>query len=120
MELNLLNLFKNVDDPRQFAAGETIFAEGEPGDTMYVILDGDVGINVGDRPLEVAGPGAIVGEMALIDASARSAAAIAKSDCRLAPVNERQFLLMVEQTPYFALHVMKVLADRLRRMDAMN
>ena len=58
--------------------------------------------------------------MALIDASARSATAIAKSDCRLVPVNERQFLLMVEQTPYFARHVMKVLADRLRGMDAMN
>jgi CRP-like cAMP-binding protein len=120
MELNLLNLFKSVQDAEAFTAGETIFAEGTPGDTMFVVLDGEVNINVGDRTLEVAGPGALVGEMALIDSSARSATASARSDCRLAPVNERQFISMVEQTPYFALHVMKVLADRLRRMDSLR
>jgi len=61
----------------------------------------------------------IAGEMALIDSSARSANAIAKSDFKLAPIDKKQFLYRVEQTPCFALHVMKVLADRLRRMDKM-
>jgi CRP-like cAMP-binding protein len=120
MELNLLNLFRSVKDTQHFAAGKTIFSEGSPGDTMYVILDGKVDINVNGKTLEIAGPGAIVGEMALIDSSARSATAIAHDDCTLAPVNEKQFLLLLERTPYFALHVMKVLVDRLRRMDTMN
>jgi len=83
-----------------------------------VVLDGEVEIRAGDTLLDVAGLGTIVGEMALIDTSARSANAIAKCDCRLAPVDQRQFVYMVQQTPYFALHVMKVLAYRLRRMDA--
>jgi CRP/FNR family transcriptional regulator, cyclic AMP receptor protein len=68
--------------------------------------------------LDVAGPGDIVGEMALIDAKSRSATAQAKSDCRLAPVDERRFLFLVHEHPLFALHVMRVLADRLRRMNA--
>jgi CRP-like cAMP-binding protein len=120
MELNLLNLMKHVNDPEVFAAGETIFTEGSPGDTMYVVLAGNVDIQVGGKTLDVAEPGTIIGEMALIDASARSATAIARNDCKLAPVNERQFLYMVEQTPFFALFVMRVLARRLRRMDAVR
>jgi CRP-like cAMP-binding protein len=120
MELNLLNLFKNVENPGEYAAGDTIFTEGTPGDIMYVVLEGSVEISVDGKTLEVSGPGSLVGEMALIDASARSATALAKENCKLAPVGERQFLKMVEQTPYFALHVMKVLTDRLRRMDTLN
>lgn len=119
MKLNLLELFKHVENPQTFAAGEMIITAGAPGGTMYVVLDGDVDIRAGDKTLDIVGPGAIVGEMALIDSSARSANAIAKTDCKLAPIDQKQFLYMVQQTPYFALHVMKVLADRLRRMDTM-
>jgi CRP/FNR family cyclic AMP-dependent transcriptional regulator len=57
--------------------------------------------------------------MSLIDASARSVHAIAKSDFKSAPIDKMQFLYMAGQTPCFALHVMKVMADRLRRMGKM-
>jgi CRP-like cAMP-binding protein len=57
--------------------------------------------------------------MALIDSSAGSANAIAKSDFNLALIDKKQFLYRLEQTPGFARHVMKVLADRLRCMDKM-
>jgi len=56
-------------------------------------------------------------EMALIDARERSATAIAKSDCRLAPVDQKRFLFMVQQTPFFSLDVMRVLVRRLRHMN---
>lgn len=56
--------------------------------------------------------------MALIDTKARSATVVARSDCRLVPINEKRFLVLVHQTPIFALLVMRVLADRLRRMNA--
>ena len=72
---------------------------------------------VGDRVVERAERGAILGEMALIDNSPRSASAIAKTACRLVPVTRRRFIFMVQQTPNFSLHVMKVMADRLRAMD---
>ena len=70
----------------------------------------------GGRSLGTLSAGAIVGEMALIDKNApRSATIIAKTDCRLAPIDEKRFEWMVAQTPSFALHVMRVLVDRLRR-----
>jgi len=116
--MNLLNLFAHSDKVQEFQANSTIFAEGAPRDVMYVVLEGEVELRVGSEVLEVTGPGDIIGEMAMIDAKPRSATARAKSDCRLVPVDERQFLFLVHEHPFFALHAMRVLADRLRRMNA--
>jgi CRP-like cAMP-binding protein len=55
---------------------------------------------------------------AIIDESKRSATAIARSDSRLAVVDQKLFLYMVQQTPFFSLEVMRVLADRLRSMNS--
>jgi CRP-like cAMP-binding protein len=56
--------------------------------------------------------------MALIDQAPRTATAVAKTECKLAVIPERRFLFMVQQTPHFALQIMKVMADRLRKMNA--
>lgn len=114
--MDIRGLFKNAEDAQKFKAGTTVFTEGTPGDVMYVILDGELEVRAGGKFIEVAKPGDVVGEMALIDAKARSATVVAKSDCRLVPVNERRFLILVHKTPIFALLVMRILADRLRRM----
>ena len=115
--MNLHTLFEHFDNLETFPAGSTIFAEGSSGHVMYIVMEGEVELRKQDKVLEIAGTGRPIGEMALIDASPRSALAIAKSDCRLAPVDEKRFLFMVQQTPFFALQVMRVLADRLRHMD---
>ena len=113
--MNLRSLFANTNHVQVFQTGSTIFAEGTPGEVMYVVLEGEVEVRVGSTLIEVIGPGDIVGEMALIDAQVRSATIVAKSECRLALVDEQRFLFMVQETPFFALHVMRVLAERLRR-----
>ena len=99
-------------------AGQTIFKEGDKGDVMFIITEGEVEIREGSVLLENAGPGCIFGEMALIDDEPRSATVVAKSDCRVVAVDHRRFEFMVQETPFFALAVMKVLADRLRRASA--
>ena len=119
MESSILNLFRSAENIQTFSAGETIFTEGTTGREMYVVLKGSVDIPIGNKTLDVTGPGGVFGEMALIDSSARSATAIAKVDCTLASIDERQFLRMVERTPTFTLNVMQILAGRLRRMDAL-
>ena len=119
MESSILNLFRHAENIQTFHAGETIFTEGSTGREMYVVLEGSVDIRVGNKTLDVTGPGGVFGEMALIDSSARSATTIAKNDCTLAIVDERQFLRMAERTPLFTLNVMQILAGRLRRMDAL-
>jgi CRP/FNR family cyclic AMP-dependent transcriptional regulator len=116
--MNLRNLFANSNQVQAFQAGSTIFAEGTAGEVMYVVLEGEVEVQMGSAVVEVVGPGDIVGEMALIDGQARSATTVAKSACRLARVDEQRFHFMVQETPFFALNVMRVLTARLRRMDA--
>src|SRR5262245_25988244 len=99
---------------RTVKAGDVIFSEGDAAGEMYVIKTGTVEIRVGNRVLEKLGENMIFGEMALIDSSRRSADAVVVTDVTIIPVTEKPFLWMVSQTPFFALKVMRVLAQRLR------
>jgi len=112
--VHLLSLFDDTDDHIFVPAGATIFEKGQPGDSMYVVIEGAVNLTSGDDiygPLE---PGELFGEMSLIDDQPRSLDAVAATDTRLAEVDERRFLFLVNETPMFALHVMGVMAGRLR------
>jgi CRP/FNR family cyclic AMP-dependent transcriptional regulator len=113
-----LAIFATEANPRLCDAGETIFQAYDMGSEMYVVLEGEVDLRIGDRIIETIGPGEPFGEMALIDQAPRTATATAKTACRLAVIPEKRFLFMVAQTPHFALQIMKVMADRLRKMNA--
>lgn len=102
---------------QSFNQGQTIFREGDPGDQLYIVSEGQVDIVTDSQLLETVKPGGILGEMALIDDKPRSATAIARTDCVLAPVSRQHFLTLVERTPLFALQVMRVMAERLRRAN---
>ena len=113
-----LATFAAEDNPRMCTAGETIFNAHEMGAEMYVILAGEVELSIDGKTIEVLGPGEPFGEMALIDQSPRVATATATTSCKLAVITEKRFFFMVAQSPQFALELMKVMADRLRRMNA--
>ena len=111
-------LFRQETDTVQLAAGDFLFREGDKREKMYVVLEGEVDVRLGDYVVETAGPGALIGEMALIDNTPRAANAVAKSACRLAAIDQRRFHFLIQQHPHFATHVMKELANRLRNMNA--
>lgn len=102
---------------QSFSQGQTIFRQGEPGDRMYIVAEGQVNIMMDGQLLETVNSGGILGEMALIDDKPRSATAIARVDCVLTPIGRQHFLTLVERTPLFALQVMRVMAERLRRTN---
>jgi len=112
-----INLFKHSRDVIDVEAGHALFREGEPGDTMFVVLDGAVEVIHGDQVVETIGAGGLVGELALIDTAPRSASAIAATPCRLVPVGKPEFTFLVQEHPTFALQVMTVMAERLRRTN---
>jgi CRP-like cAMP-binding protein len=117
MNTNLLiNLFRNKQGT-PYTAGQTVIQAGEKGQSMFVVLDGQLDIKVADTVIDVVGPGSIFGEMALIDDTPRSASVVAKTDCRLIEIDRRRFEFMVAETPYFALAVMEVMANRLRKAN---
>ena len=112
-----LSIFPIEENPRTCEPGEVVFREYDMGSEMYVILEGEVELSIGSKVVETLGPGEPFGEMALIDQSPRTASATAKTACKLAVIPEKRFLFMVQTTPHFALQIMKVMADRLRRMN---
>lgn len=102
---------------KTYPAGTEIMRAGEPGTQMFYLHKGTAVVVAGGREIEELKEGAIFGEMAMIDHAPRSATVAAKTDCEAVPVDERLFLLLVHQTPFFALDVMRTLVGRLRRMN---
>jgi CRP/FNR family transcriptional regulator, cyclic AMP receptor protein len=102
---------------RTYQPGEVIFERGDPASCMYVVAEGEVDLAIGGAHLETLGPADIFGELALITGEARSAVARARTACRLVEIPEARFTYLVQETPHFALAVMRVLTARLRRRD---
>jgi CRP/FNR family cyclic AMP-dependent transcriptional regulator len=104
----------NNIEAQPYKAGSLIFREGDEAYELFVVKSGEVRIQIGNRTIDELAADSIFGEMALIDGEPRSATAIAMTDVELVAISEKQFLFLVSQTPYFALKVMRVLAQRLR------
>ena len=115
--MNPADLFSHETNPVRLASGETLFKSGEAPDGMFVLLEGALDILVGDVVVENSVRGAIIGEMALIDQSPRGATVIARQPSSLAKLDAPRFQRLIQQNPFFATHVMKVLADRIRRSN---
>lgn len=113
-----INLFKHVAAAKFFPTGAIIFEEGELGNVMYVIEEGEVEIMVGDKIVDRVRAGGIFGEMALISDLPRSGTAVAKTPCKLIPFDEQKFKLHVQLTPTFSLQVMRSMANRMHTMSA--
>lgn len=118
MDFNPLNLFKQDTNTEQYKSGETVFSKGDAANHMYIVKNGEVDIAVNGTVLHTVRTGDIFGEMALIEPNPRSASAIARTDCELVPVDQKRFTFMIQHTPFFAVHVMKILADRLRQTSS--
>lgn len=109
-----LSLFSAESNPRRFSHGEQIFAEGDPGDYMYAILEGEVDITRGGRSIAIIGKGGVFGEMSLIDQKPRSATATARTDIRVVGIDRKRFLELVHTKPFFAVQMMQILSERVR------
>lgn len=103
----VLNLPSNVE----------VFRAGEPGDVMYVVTAGYANVLVGTTIVEIAAPGSVVGEMALVDQKPRSATVVTRTACRLVPIGIAEFDLLVQETPAFGRYVLRIVTERLRRMN---
>lgn len=114
---NSVDLAKYRDELIPFKAGDVIFRRNEPGHIMYLVAQGEVEIYIHDKVVEKVEPGGVVGEMALLDLGPRSATATAKTDCLLLAIDQERFQQQVKKSPNFSLQVMRIMAERLRRLD---
>lgn len=112
------DLFRHSPDFKTVERGEVLFREDEPGgDVMYVLIEGRAEITIRGVVLDDIGQGDFVGELSVIDGTPRFATVTALTDCKFIIVDRKRFHFLVEETPHFAIEVMRVMADRLRKAD---
>ena len=84
---------------------------------MYVLSIGSAEVLVGNRVVERLQHGSVVGEMGIVSPGPRSATVVASEDCEFVEIDEKRFQFLVQQTPYFALQIMRLMAERLRHAN---
>ncbi len=115
--LQTVLVFQRNCQPHRLKAGEVIFNQGETGNIMYGIIEGEVQFSVDGKMAESLKAGDVFGEGAIVHPQhKRRATATAKTDCQLAILDKERFMFAVQQTPMFALEVMRSYSDRLNRL----
>lgn len=117
-----LEFFRSGGTLEEIQANTRIFVENEkPGGLfskrarMYLLLKGDVGLMRGNKYFGVVKHGEIFGELAVISGLSRSATAMARTECSVLSLDEKQFLAALQKTPEFALMMMSIMSQRLRQ-----
>lgn len=93
--------------------GDFLFRAGDEANGFYIVRHGELEIRIDHLVYETN----IVGEMSVVDESTRSASVLARTRAELIAVDPPGFLALVENTPAFALTVMRIMARRLRQMN---
>ncbi len=108
-----VEIYQKSPSPKNFLAGEVIFEEGESGDLVYGIIEGEVEISVQEKVIETIKKGDVFGQSALVQPEhKRASTARAKTNCLIAFVDKEHFLFAVQQTPTFALEILRSYSNR--------
>lgn len=107
---------------RSYATGHVLMTQGEPGDSMEVLLSGEVQVTMTspqgrDLVLALLGPGEPIGELALLDGGARSATVTATEPTEALVIYQEEFHDILRQSPDIALALLKVMTERVRATD---
>ena len=115
---DLVAMFGDERRTLHLECGQVLFKNGDTGGSMFVVRSGTLTFRSGSVVYEDVGPGGMVGEMGIVESNMpRSAMVYALTPAELVEVDQERFLALVDETPSFALAVMRVLSRRLRRMD---
>ena len=106
---------------RVYEPGEVIVRQGDEGDCMYVIQDGEVEIvaeaDGGEVLLRVAGRNEILGEMAIFEHQRRSATVRARSRTRVITLDKRNFMRRINEDPSLAFNIVETMSRRVRELS---
>jgi len=104
-------------EEEEYEQGILIFKEGEIGDCMYIIHQGEVNIHKGGTTLAILKQKEVFGELSLLDAEVRSASATTHTDCVLFRIEQEPFYELIDNRPEVARGFIKILCQRLRAQN---
>lgn len=118
--LETIEVFRTKCASQQVPAGTVIFKQNDLGDLMYGIVEGEVDVLVNGNVVETLKAGEIFGQGALVDPEyKRLSTTVAKTDCQLVSLDKQRFMFAVQETPMFALAVMREYSKRLRHLKTL-
>jgi CRP/FNR family transcriptional regulator, cyclic AMP receptor protein len=104
---------------QEFSSGQTLLKQNATDQDVYLIIEGEVSIEINGKQVATSGPGAPIGEMAVLDPyGARSASVLAITDIVVARVKYSRFEALAREYPQIWRAVAQELARRLRRANA--
>ncbi|MCT1451647.1 MULTISPECIES: CRP-like cAMP-activated global transcriptional regulator GlxR [unclassified Corynebacterium] len=117
--INLISQMQTESFPR----GTTIFDEGEPGDTLYIIVEGKVKLarhapDGRENLLSVMGPSDMFGELSIFDPGPRTSSAVCVTEVQAATMDSEMLRTWINDHPEISQQLLRVLARRLRRTNA--
>lgn len=117
-EIDFRDFASSVGTVIEYAAGDTVFHEGDDPRYMYIVLHGAVEIAAQNRVLETIGEGKAFGILSLLDDLPRTVTARVRASAQVAIIDRKKFRYMIEEMPQFCWYVMGELAQRLRATNA--
>ncbi len=118
IDINDLIHIARITGETEMPANKIFIRENDPGEELFIVVDGEVEVLVGKSVIETLGNGACIGELSIIDREPRSASVRTRRRTRLLSINRKDFLLTLKQNPSIAINVMKVITQRLRKSIA--
>ena len=110
----LLSQISQISKAKDYESGEVIFNEGDYGDSMFIVIEGEVSIQKNGKSIALLDKGSSLGEMALLDNETRSADATAKVDSVLLKINQDVFYELMEGNADIMKQIIRLLTSRIR------
>ena len=112
-----LQAIKKAGDKVMMTEGTLLIDQGQMGREAFVVLSGDVTVRRAGRKVVSLGPGAVVGELSLLDHGPRTASVVCDTDCTLFVLDQRHFQKVIEHNPSIAMKLLGTLAGHIRELD---
>lgn len=112
----LMRLAVSLEE-RLYEMGQPVFAEGDEGDGLYVVLEGGIELKKGEQRIDERNPGSFFGELATLDGVPRSDSAHAREPTRLLRLGREDLLTLMEEVPALGIALSQFLSLRVRALE---
>jgi CRP-like cAMP-binding protein len=112
-----LQKIAKVADEITVEPGTVLTDQGQAGTEAFVLVDGTATVRRNGKKVSTLGPGAVVGELSLLDRGPRTATVTTDTPCTLLVIGQRNFLAVLDEVPALSHRMLAALAGRIRELD---
>lgn len=112
-----LRRIRDIAEPADYMAGASLVKQGAPGDSFFVIIEGEAKVVVGSRTINRLTPGDYFGEISLLDGGARTASVMSETPLKVLMIERKRFLKLLHDEGAIAVALLEGMARAIRRTD---